>query len=163
MTPFRTLYIDMNSFFASVEQQENPSLRGRPLAITAVSAESGAVVAASYEAKAFGVGVGTRIADARRLCPGIRFRPSRHRLYARVNQKIAAVLAEVERIRSIDEFQIALGGATAKRKNAKALARRMKQAIYAQVGPELRCSIGIGPNRGVCCRCRNARAKCCCR
>jgi DNA polymerase-4 len=149
MTPFRTLYIDMNSFFASVEQQEDPSLRGRPLAITAVSAESGAVVAASYEAKAFGVGVGTRIADARRLCPGIRFRPSRHRLYARVNQKIAAVLdrlAEVERIRSIDEFQVALGGATAKLENAEALARQMKQAIYAEVGPELRCSIGIGPN-----------------
>ncbi len=149
MTQFRTLYIDMNSFFASVEQQEDPSLRGRPLAITAVSAESGAVVAASYEAKALGIGVGTRIADARRLCPGIQFRPSRHRLYARVNQKIAAVLdqlAEVERIRSIDEFQIALGGATAKLENAQALARRMKQAIYAEVGPELRCSIGIGPN-----------------
>ncbi len=149
MTPFRTLYIDMNSFFASVEQQEDASLRGRPLAITAVSAESGAVVAASYEAKALGIGVGTRIADARRLCPDIVFRPSRHRLYARVNQKIAAVLdglAELERIRSIDEFQIALGGSTAKLENAQALARQMKQAIYAQVGTELRCSIGIGPN-----------------
>ena len=74
----------MNSFFASVEQQEDPALRGRPLAITAISAESGAVVAASYEAKAFGVGVGTRIYEAKQLCPGIVFRPSRHRLYARL-------------------------------------------------------------------------------
>jgi DNA polymerase-4 len=71
MTHFRTLYIDMNSFFASVEQQVHPSLRGKPVAITAVDAESGAVVAASYEAKAKGVGVGTRIYEARQLCPGI--------------------------------------------------------------------------------------------
>jgi len=147
---FRTLYIDMNSFFASVEQQEVPALRGRPLAITAISAESGTVVAASYEAKAYGVGVGTRIYEAKQLCPGIVFRPSRHRLYARVNQKIAAVLdqmAELERVRSIDEFQIALGGSTAELDNALALARRMKLAIYDQVGSEMRCSIGIGPNQ----------------
>jgi len=150
MTVFRTLYIDMNSFFASVEQQLDPALRGRPLGITAVSAESGAIVAASYEAKAFGIGVGTRIHEAKVLCPGIVFRPSRHRLYTRVNQKIAAVLdrmAELERVRSIDEFQIALGGSTARLDNALALARRMKRAISEQVGTQLRCSIGIGPNQ----------------
>ena len=150
MTPFRTLYIDMNSFFASVEQQVDPSLRGRPLAITAISAESGAVVAASYEAKAFGVGVGTRIYEAKQLCPDIVFRPSRHRLYVRVNQKIARVLdelGELERIRSIDEFQVALGGSTSELDNAMALARRMKIAIHERVGSEMRCSIGIGPNQ----------------
>ena len=67
-----------------------------------------------------------------------------------MNQKIAAVLdqlAELERVRSIDEFQIALGGSTAELENALALARRMKLAIYDQVGSELRCSIGIGPNQ----------------
>ena len=150
MTPFRTLYIDMNSFFASVEQQVDPSLRGRPLGITAVSAESGAVVAASYEAKAFGVKVGTRIYDAKSMCPGIVFRPSRHRLYVRVNQKIAEVLdelGELERIRSIDEFQVALGGTTSELDGALALARKMKAAILERVGSELRCSIGIGPNQ----------------
>ncbi len=57
MNPFRILYLDMNSFFASVEQQLNPALRGRPVAITAVDSESGACVAASYEAKAFGVNI----------------------------------------------------------------------------------------------------------
>ena len=51
MTPIRTLYIDMNSFFASVEQQADPSLRGKPVAVTAVSAESGTCIAASYEAR----------------------------------------------------------------------------------------------------------------
>ena len=147
---FRTLYIDMNSFFASVEQQEDPSLRGRPVGITAIAAESGAVVAASYEAKAFGVKVGTRVYDAKRMCPGIVFRQSRHRLYVRVNQKIAAVLDEIgemERIRSIDEFQVALGGTTGELEGAMDLARRMKAAIRERVGSELRCSVGIGPNQ----------------
>ena len=77
MTPMRSLYIDMNSFFASVEQQADPSLRGKPVGITAISAESGACVAASYEAKAYGVKTGTRVYDARRMCLGIIFRPRR--------------------------------------------------------------------------------------
>lgn len=96
------------------------------------------------------VGVGTRIYDARRKCPGIVFRPSRHRLYVRVNQKIAAVLdelGELERVRSIDEFQVALGGSTAKLDGAMELARRMKAAIRDKVGSQLRCSIGLGPNQ----------------
>lgn len=149
MTHFRTLYIDMNSFFACVEQQVHPSLSGKPVAITAVDAESGAVVAASYEAKAKGVGVGTRIYEARQLCPGIVFLPSRHRLYVRANQKIAEVVdrvAELERIRSIDEFQVVLGGSTATLEGALALGKEIKRAICSEVGSELRCSIGIGPN-----------------
>ncbi len=149
MTPMRTLYVDMNSFFASVEQQAEPALRGRPVGVTAVSADSGAIVAASYEAKAYGVRTGTRVGEAKLLCPGIVLRPSRHRLYVRVNQKIAAVLdelAELERIRSVDEFQVALGGCTAEVGNALDLGRRMKAAIKERVGSELRCSIGIGPN-----------------
>ncbi|SDG52396.1 DNA polymerase-4 [Celeribacter baekdonensis] len=149
MTPMRSLYIDMNSFFASVEQQADPSLRGKPVGITAISVESGACVAASYEAKAFGVKTGTRVCDARRLCPGIIFRPSRHRLYVRVNQKIAGVIdqiAELQAVRSVDEFQVALGGQTAELPAALDLGRRLKAAIREQVGSELRCSVGIGPN-----------------
>lgn len=149
MTPLRTLYIDMNSFFASVEQQLDPALRGRPVGITAVEAESGCVVAASYEAKAAGVRTGTRVHEARRLCPGIRFRPSRHRLYVRYNQRIAAVLdsmAELERIRSVDEFQVALGGTTSRLDAAIDLTRRLKSAVLAQVGSQLRFSAGLGPN-----------------
>jgi len=139
----------MNSFFASVEQQVEPALRGRPVGITAVEAETGCVVAASYEAKAFGVRTGTRVHEARRLCPDIVFRPSRHRLYVRYNQRIAAVLdsmAELERIRSVDEFQVALGGATSKLDAAIDLARRLKSAVSAQVGSQLRFSAGLGPN-----------------
>lgn len=124
MGPHRTLYLDMNSFFASVEQQIDSRLRGRPVAITAMENEKGCVVAASYEAKAHGVKTGTSVKDARRMCPGIVFRASRHRLYVRYNLRVAAVLdrfAELERIRSVDEFQLALSGETTTLPGAQAL------------------------------------------
>jgi DNA polymerase-4 len=149
MQKFNTLYIDMNSFFASVEQQIDPSLRGKPVGITAVEVESGCVVAASYEAKAFGVKTGTRVYEARKLCPNIVFKPSRHKLYVRVNQKIAEVLdtySELERIRSVDEFQIVLGGTTSTLDGAVALTKQLKAAVRANVGSQLRFSAGLGPN-----------------
>jgi DNA polymerase-4 len=146
---FRVLYIDMNSFFASVEQQLDPSLRGRPLGITAMENDKGACVAASYEAKAFGVKTGTRVAEARALCPDIQFRPSRHRLYVRYNLAVAEVLdrfAELERIRSVDEFQLILSGPATELEGARDLVTRMKRAVAEEVGVCLRFSAGIGPN-----------------
>jgi len=149
MTTMRCLYIDMNNFFASVHQQMEPALRGRPVGITAIMSEAGACVATSHEAKAYGVMTGTRIRKARKRCPAIVFRPSRHRLYARTNQEIARVIdeiAELEHILSVDEFQVALGGRSSDLGVAMMLACRIKTAIREQVGSELRCSIGIGPN-----------------
>ena len=63
--PLRSLFIDMNSFFASVEQQDKPHLRGRPVAVIPTDAETTACIAASYEAKAFGVRTGTPVWQAR--------------------------------------------------------------------------------------------------
>lgn len=149
MGPFSVLYLDMNSFFASVEQQLDPTLRGKPLAITAVDSDSGACVAASYEAKAYGVKTGTRVQDARRLCPGIIFRPSRHRIYVRFNLAVADVLdrhAELTHIRSVDEFQLALSGEARTLAGAVDLVARLKAAVAAEVGDCLRFSAGIGPN-----------------
>ena len=65
----RCLFVDFNSYFASVEQQINPRLRGRPVGVVPVMAESTSCIAASYEAKAFGVRTGTRVSDARQMCP----------------------------------------------------------------------------------------------
>ena len=149
MAIYRTLYIDMNSFFASVEQLLDPALRGKPVGITAMENGTGCIVAASYDAKSFGVRTGTKVYEARRLCPAIIFRPSRHRLYVHFNQKIADTvdqIAEVERIRSIDEFQVALTGPSSELHHAIQLAHKIKQAILEQVGAQLKCSVGIGPN-----------------
>ena len=149
MGPFRVLYIDMNSFFASVEQQLNPALRGRPLAITAMENEKGCCVAASYEAKAYGIKTGTSVPDARRMCPQIVFLPSRHKVYVRHNLMVAEVLdrhAELQRIRSVDEFQIGLSGEATTLEGAFALVRTLKSAVATEIGEQLRFSAGIGPN-----------------
>ena len=69
----RCLFVDFNSYFASVEQQINPRLRGRPVGVVPVMAESTSCIAASYEAKAFGVRTGTRVSEARQMCPEIVF------------------------------------------------------------------------------------------
>jgi DNA polymerase-4 len=149
MHPLRTIYIDMNSFFASVEQHEEPALRGKPVGITAMEGDVGCLVAASYEAKDFGVKTTMSVRDARNLCPQIILRPSRHRLYVRYNQRIAEIFdrhAELERVRSIDEFQLALGGATSLLQPASELVRRLKRAVSEEIGKDLRFSAGIGSN-----------------
>ena len=146
---FNVLYIDMNSFFASVEQHLNPELRGRPLGITATEGDHGACVAASYEAKAFGVKTGTRVREARELCPGISFLPSRHRMYVRYNLAVADVLdrfAELTHIRSVDEFQLALSGQHRTLEGATSLVHQMKSAVAEEIGVSLRFSAGIGSN-----------------
>ena len=149
MTRFRTLYIDMDSFFASIEQQRDSRLRNKPVAITALENDYGCVVAASYEAKAYGVRTGTRVYEAKALCPGIHFRQSRHRLYAKYNKYISYLLddvAELESIRSIDEFQIYLGREHSNLSKALGLATRIKSLIREAVGVEVRLSIGIAAN-----------------
>ena len=77
--PLRHMFIDMNAFFASVEQQDDPKLRYRPVAVIPTQAETTACIAASYEAKAFGVKTGTPVWEARKLCPKIVFVVAGHR------------------------------------------------------------------------------------
>src|SRR5271167_2413832 len=75
------LFVDLNSYFASVEQDARPDLRGRPVAVVPMMADTTVCIAASYEAKAFGVRTGTLVADAKRMCPGIELVEARHELY----------------------------------------------------------------------------------
>ncbi|MCH2063268.1 MAG: hypothetical protein MK194_06035, partial [Roseibacillus sp.] len=70
--PLTSLFIDCASFFASVEQHLNPALRGKPVGVAPVMAETSCCIAASYEAKHYGVKTGTGIREARQLCPGIK-------------------------------------------------------------------------------------------
>src|SRR3954469_14720737 len=75
------LFIDMNSYFASVEQQDRPELRGRPVAVAPVDTDTTCAIAASYEAKRFGVKTGTNIGHARQLCPGLIVVPGNPKRY----------------------------------------------------------------------------------
>jgi DNA polymerase-4 len=145
----RTLFVDFNSYFASVEQQINPALRGRPVGVVPVMAETSCCIAASYEAKAFGIRTGTGVAEARRLCPGIVLIEGKHEVYVDFHQRaVAAVgrIAPVRQVLSIDEMECELTGSWCEREKAVKIAEHIKTEIYRSVGESMRTSIGIAPN-----------------
>ncbi|MDX2147201.1 MAG: DNA polymerase [Planctomycetota bacterium] len=147
---FNVLYVDMNSYFASVEQQADPSLRGKPIAVVPVDADTTACIAASYPAKAFGVRTGTRVGDAKRLCPGLILVQARPDLYVRQHHAILAAIdtvLPVDRVHSIDEVSCRLLGEQRQEPVATGLAGEVKRAIASRVGECLTCSIGLAPNR----------------
>ena len=147
--PLRSLAVDFNSFFASCEQQERPELRGKPIGIVPVLAETTCCIAASYPAKSCGVKVGTGIADARRMCPEIRFVQQRPALYIGYHRRLLEVVEScihVSEIRSIDEMECELTATFAPRDKALAVARKIKAEVARRVGPCLTSSIGIAPN-----------------
>jgi impB/mucB/samB family protein len=74
------LFPDLNAFFASCEQQDNPALRGTPIIAVQTLTDSASAIAASYAAKSFGIKTGTLVKDARRLCPGVIPVQARHKL-----------------------------------------------------------------------------------
>jgi len=144
------LFVDLNSYFASVEQQEHPELRGRPVAVVPVMTDSTCCIAASYEAKAFGVRTGTRVGDARQMCPELVLVHGKHGQYVRYHHEILAAaesVLPVDAVHSIDEFSCRLRGPDQPRDVAVALAKSIKAAIASRVGECMRCSIGIAPNR----------------
>jgi len=146
----RWLFIDMNSFFASVEQQENPKLRGKPVAVVPMLADTTSAIAASYEAKAFGVKTGTRVSDARKMCPGIQFVEADHDLYVKYHHRIVEAVEScvpVASVMSIDEMICELKGSQLEIENAKMLAMKIKKTLAEKVGEFVKCSVGIAPNR----------------
>ncbi len=145
----RSLFVDFNSYFASVEQQLNPALRGRPVGVVPVLAETSCCIAASYEAKALGIGTGTGVAEARRLCPDIAIVLADHAKYVEMHHRAVAVvdtLAPVRQVLSIDEMECELTGRWQQRERAVELAERVKAELLTQVGECMRTSVGIAPN-----------------
>src|SRR5690349_3397795 len=88
------LFLDLNSYFASVEQQDRSELRRRPVGVVAVETDSTCCLAASYEAKAYGVKTGTSVKDAKILCPHINLVVARPKLYVEYQQKIIQAMEE---------------------------------------------------------------------
>lgn len=142
------LYVDFNSYFASVEQQLRPELRGKPIGILAVMAETTCCIAASYEAKAFGIKTGTGVRDARKLCKDIIFVEARPSLYVQYHHKLIEIVescTHVEKVLSIDEMVCNLTGSQQIKENALKLAAKIKREINKRY-EYIRCSIGIAPN-----------------
>ena len=84
----RWLVLDLNSFFASCEQQEHPQLRGKPVIVVPAMVETTCAIAASYPAKAFGIKTGTLVHEARRLCPEVMLVQAHHKLYVEYHHRI---------------------------------------------------------------------------
>lgn len=144
-----TLFLDLNSYFASVEQNEHPELRGRPVAVVPMMTDATCAIAASYEAKAYGIRTGTKIYDAKKMCPNLKLVLARHDTYTRYHHKILAATDKhipVTKCWSIDEFHCDLMGREKEPENAKAIAMKIKRQIWDDVGPAINCSIGIAPN-----------------
>ena len=147
---FGFLHIDLNSFFASVEQQLHPEFRNHPLAVVPTQADTTCCIAASYEAKALKIKTGTQVGEARRLCPEIILVEGDHSTYAEFSHKIAAAVERccpVAHTPSIDEMVCQLIGREQQPPNARRIALAIKQAIKDDVGETLRCSVGMAPNR----------------
>jgi DNA polymerase-4 len=141
--------VDFNSYFASVEQQVEPRLRGKPLGVVPMLADTTVCIAASVEAKKFGVKTGTKVAEARRLCPEIEFVVARHEIYIEYHHRAVAVVDTVVPVRavlSIDEMDCELTGRWREPARALAIAHKVKASLAAEIGEYLRTSIGIGPN-----------------
>lgn len=143
------LYVDFNSYFASVEQQLVPELRGRPIGVLAVMAETTCCIAASYEAKAFGIKTGTLVSEARKLCPDIIFVEARPPVYVQYHHFLIDIVescTHVEKVLSIDEMVCKLTGSQQQPENALKLAAKIKSTLAEKAGDFIRCSIGIAPN-----------------
>jgi DNA polymerase-4 len=143
------LFVDMNSFFASVEQQENPTLIGKPVAVLPGMSEHTCAIAASYEAKAFGIKTGTIIRDALELCPHLNCVPARHDVYRDYHDKILIEADKhtlVTKVWSIDEFSSQLWPSDQPIEKAIHLAERIRQGFLDNIGSAIQCSIGLAPN-----------------
>ena len=148
--PLTALFIDCDSYFASVEQHLDPSLRGRPVGVAPVMAESSCCIAASYEAKAFGVKTGTRISDARLLCPGVAIVESKPSEYIKIHHQVIAAVEEcihIEAVLSIDEMWAWLPYNLREPETVEAIGRKIKATVAREVSPFVKVSIGAAPNK----------------
>lgn len=148
--PLRWLFLDLNSYFASVEQQLDPALRGKPVIVAPVDVDTTVAIAASVEAKRYGISTGTPVWEAKRKCRDILIAPARHEKYVEFHEAILAEIWKhipVTHVCSIDEVACRLLDNENSPEAAMALARRIKAGIRAHVGECLTSSVGIAPNR----------------
>jgi len=141
------LHLDMDAFFAQVEQATNPALRGKPIAVVG-SKKRTVVVTSSYEARKYGVKTAMTVGEVKRLCPHIIFVPGNNRKYIDTSVRIINILREFSpevEVYSIDEAFVDITGSLRLFGGAEAIARDMKARIWDEVG--LTASIGVAPNK----------------
>lgn len=141
------LHIDMNAFFAAVEQQSNPALRGQPVAVVG-SEQRTVILTSSYEARAYGVKTGMTLYEARQKCPALQLVTANNRLYTDVSTRIINIFRDYSplvEVFSVDEAFLDVTGSLDFFGSAKRIAYLIKSRIKARL--DLTCSIGIAPNK----------------
>src|SRR6202795_4974215 len=143
----KIIHVDMDAFYASVEQRDNPELRGRPVAV-GPGAKRGVVAAASYEARAFGVHSAMPSITAMRQCPELVFVPPRFDVYRAVSRQIHAIftdyIALIEPL-SLDEAYLAVTESLRVMPTASATAKEIRERIFGET--RLTASAGVSYNK----------------
>jgi DNA polymerase IV len=142
------LHVDMDAFFASVEQRSDPRLLGKPVLVCGDPDGRSVVAAASYEARPYGVRAGMPVGQARRLCPHAELVPGDPSKYVALSHRILDLLKAFSPMvepMSIDEAFLDLGGTTHDGERAPAAALELQRRIENRFS--LTCSVGLGPNK----------------
>jgi DNA polymerase-4 len=148
--PSTILHVDLNSCFATIEQQANPHLRGKPIAVAAYDSPRGCIVAPSVEAKRFGVKVGMRVMDGKLLCRELIVLtpdPAKYRMVHLALRKVISTYTDDFYPKSIDEFVLNMEGYPAFTRGMHTVAKELKERIKREIGEAITVSVGIAPNR----------------
>jgi len=148
--PPRFMHIDLNSCFATVEQQANPLLRNRPVAVAAYNSPKGIIIAPSVEAKRFGIRVGFRVMDAKKVCPDIKILEPDAEKYRFIHHNLKRLLLGYTNAlepKSVDEFVLDFAGAPKYREGMLKVGAEIKARIKREIGDYITVSVGVSTNR----------------
>ncbi|MFQ5964039.1 MAG: DNA polymerase IV [Candidatus Scalinduaceae bacterium] len=141
------MHVDMNAFFASVEQQVNPSFRHKPIAVIGAHKRT-VITTASYEARAYGVNVGMTVPEAKQLCPDVIFVAGDNKKYTDTCTRLVGLYKNytpLVEVYSVDEVFLDITGSLYLFDSPRDVALQIKKRMHRNFG--LTCSIGIGPNK----------------
>ncbi len=143
------IHVDMNAFFASIEQRDFPELLGMPIAVTNGKYGS-CIITSSYEARAFGIKTGMRLYEGKKICPHLIQRSSRPKVYADTSSNIMNILQSITpdiQIYSVDEAFLEVTNCMRIYKNVHTIIYKIKDLIYSS--ENLKCSIGISYSKSL--------------